>query len=78
MHRMARPTYLGNISLELGRSLVKTEEMVQCLVDDGQLRFLSHKELRMIGAEDVSIVCVLVDRHNPTLAYELLALMFCL
>jgi hypothetical protein len=78
MHRVARPSYLGNISIELGRSLGRTEAIVLQMCDEGLLRFLNRKELTAIGAEDSAVVCALVDRHNPTLAYELLALMFCL
>ena len=60
-HRAARPVFLGQVSLEIGWSLERTEIMLNELVVSGVLRRAFPDEMRKIGAvTDDSNVYVLV------------------
>lgn len=52
-HRVASPIYLGAVSLHIGWSLARTEEMLHVMVDRGLIRKLSpvEKAQRLLPAE---------------------------
>jgi len=68
-HRAARPMFLGQISLEIGWSLERTELMLNELVGLGVLRRALPEEMRKIGAvTDDANVYTLVDAPSAALA----------
>ena len=74
-HRSNRPLYLGEISIEIGRSLETTEKIIDDLVHEGIIRLANCVELKEFGADFGAAIYVLVDRRDLRQAYEEL---FCL
>jgi len=62
LDRVASPTYLGAISLEVGWSLARTQEMVTVLVERGLTRELSVGEKRAMGAGEDHLIYVRVTK----------------
>jgi len=60
--RVACPTYLGAISLEVGWSLARTQEMVTVLVHQGLVRELSIDEKRAMGGDADHTIYVRVSK----------------
>lgn len=69
-HKLRRPIFLGVISLEIGRSLLHTEEIVNTMLDEGLLRPLTQEELNVLGAETDTKVYVLTGRFETIFAYD--------
>lgn len=69
-HKLRRPIFLGVISLEIGRSLLHTEEIVNTMLDEGLLRPATPEELNVLGAETDAKVYVLTGRFETTFAYD--------
>jgi len=59
MHRMARPVYLGIISLEVGWSLARTQQMFDELEERGDVRLATLKEKQAHGMRSDAIVYTL-------------------
>lgn len=49
LNKVANPVYMGLISLEVGWSLARTEEMMELLEDRGVVRKLTPDDLRQRG-----------------------------
>ena len=49
LHRVAHPTYMGILSLEVGWSLARTEEMLRHLEDLGEVHELTPEEKQAQG-----------------------------
>lgn len=60
MHRVAIPVYLGIISLDIGWSLERTEQMFLELEDQGEVRPATVEEKRMYGMRSDANVWTLV------------------
>lgn len=56
MNRVARPVYLGFVSLEIGWSLARTKEMLDFLEEKGIVRAVPHAELRSKGFREDAVV----------------------
>ncbi len=69
-HKLRRPIFLGVLSLEIGRSLVRTEEIVNIMLDEGLLRSLTREELHALGAEIDAKVYVLAGKFETNFAYD--------
>jgi len=59
MHRMARPVYLGIISLDVGWSLARTQQMFDELEERGDVRPATLEEKRAHGMRTDAIVYTL-------------------
>ena len=59
MWRMSTPVYLGILSVEVGWSLARTQEMMDHLQDEGTVRRLDEGQLRSFGLSPGSIVYAL-------------------
>ena len=70
LHRIHGPIFLGNISIEIGYSLLRTERIMEHMFDAGLVRLAKEEELRSIGADYNSIAYVLVGDRNVFIAYE--------
>jgi hypothetical protein len=68
-HRVSRPVFLGQIALEIGHSLSKTEDWVEDLVESGELRRATHEEMLRIDASEIALVYVLVGKPDPRFAF---------
>lgn len=66
-NKVDRPTYAGEIALELGCSLQNTEDCLDDLVFDGVLRVASAEEVKLIGGRSDSKVFVLVSSASLSL-----------
>jgi hypothetical protein len=66
LHRVACPTYLGAISLYIGWSLERTEEMLTIMEDGGIVRPLTVDEKRSQGLRIDGNIWCLVER--PTVS----------
>lgn len=64
MERVARPAYMGIISLEIHWSLARTQEAMDRLEDAGLVRQLTLDEKRGRGLPDVANLYVLIDGHG--------------
>lgn len=60
MHRVARPVYLGFISLEIRWSLARTQEMMDYLEEQGIVRLVPAEELKSRGFPVVAVIYELV------------------
>ena len=69
-HKVHRPIYLGELSIDLGFSLTQTENFIYELIDRGIIRQASVKEIYDIGGRSDSFVFVLIGPHNPKLEYK--------
>ena len=49
LHRVAHPVYVGILSLEIGWSLARTEEMLRYLEDQGEVHELTVEEKKAHG-----------------------------
>ena len=69
-HRVYRPVFLGEISIDIGLGLDRTEEYVKHLVEEGVLRAATREEiLRADGRED-SLIFVLVGPRELKMAHR--------
>lgn len=68
MHRVACPTYLGAVSLYIGWSLARTEEMMQVMQDRGIVMLMSGSELRDHGLRVDANIWRLVEKPTPAKA----------
>jgi len=59
MTRVAHPVYLGYVSLEVGYSLARTEEMMTILEDQGVVHKMTPEELKAVGYRDIANIYVL-------------------
>jgi hypothetical protein len=68
MHRVACPVYLGAISLYIGWSLARTQEMMTILQDRGIVVPLAPEEKKKRGFRDDANVFVLTEPPHPSKA----------
>jgi hypothetical protein len=68
MHRVAHPLYLGAISLYIGWSLDRTQQMMDVLHDRGIVVQLTPEQLVAAGMRDDGIVYRLTERPSPSKA----------
>ncbi len=68
-HRLAHPLYLGVISLEIGWSLARTQEMLDALEDRGVVRPMTVEEKVKSGYRDDAILYVLTEKPRPGKAW---------
>lgn len=59
MKRVAKPTYLGIISLEIHWSLARTKQALDNLVDAGIIKELTHDDKKQLGLPVVGALYVL-------------------
>lgn len=69
-HRAGRPVLLGEISLEIGCSLIRTENTLILLLDDGIISLLSSEELLALGRDVRCQVYKLTGKRDMTIAYD--------
>jgi hypothetical protein len=67
-HRLARPVFLGEISLEVGWSLERVQQMLQRLIDSGVIREATGAEVQSLGGLNGSFVYALTTQASPALA----------
>ena len=68
-HRLAHPLYLGVISLEIGWSLARTQEMLDVLQDRGEVRPMTLEEKVKSGYRDDANLYVLTEKPRPSKAW---------
>lgn len=68
-HRKSRPVYLGEISIETGLSLKKTEELLQCFVEAQLIKPATSETLKKLGSDESSVVFVLSGSSDLKFAY---------
>lgn len=61
LQRIAQPIYMGDISIEIGYSLNRTEEMLGYLESVGIVRKLLTSDLKKFGFREDTNVYVFVD-----------------
>jgi len=69
LHRVARPMYLGAISLYVGWSLARTQEMLETMQERGLVVPLDANGLKAHGFRDEDIVWHLVAKPTPAKAH---------
>lgn len=69
LHKVTRPAYLGFISLEVGWSLARTEEVMDHLQDEGIVKMLDSQGLEAHKLPKDSIVYALVGRSELSKAH---------
>lgn len=65
-NKVARPVYLGTLSLEVGWSLARTHELVEQLVDEGVIRAVTDEEKAADKIPTIANLYVLIG--EPTLS----------
>ena len=68
LHRVACPTYLGAVSLYIGWSLARTEQMMEILQDRGVVLPLDVVEKKQHGFRSDANVWRLVEKPTPAKA----------
>jgi len=68
LHRVACPTYLGAVSLYIGWSLERTQEMLEILQDRGIVVPMTVEEKRLAGIRSDANVWRLVEKPTPAKA----------
>ena len=68
LHRVARPTYVGTLSLYVGWSLARVEEMLVALQDAGVVVPLTPDEKKQAGFRSDANVWRLVGKPDPAKA----------
>lgn len=68
MHRVAKPLYIGLISLEIGWSLERTQYMLEELERRGETRLATNEEKQQHGLRLDSNVWTLVQAAQPSKA----------
>jgi len=69
LHKVIRPVFLGEFSIEAGISLQKAEHYAVYLQETGQIRAATGSELLRIGAEPGSHVYVLIAPRDLKIAH---------
>lgn len=69
-HRSTRPLFLGQISLEIGWSLERTEKMIQLLISQHVIRCADVSELKFVDAHPESNVFVLLSERSIARAHK--------
>lgn len=69
LHKVIRPVFLGEFSIEAGISLQKAEHYAAYLVETGQIRLANKGELLKLGAEPGSHVYVLIPPRDLKIAH---------
>lgn len=68
-HRVQRPTFLGDLAIEVGFNIETTMKFVNSLLDDKLIRLATQQELRSLGASEGAVVYVLVGKIDPKLSH---------
>ena len=68
-HKSTRPLYLGEISVSIGYSLVRTHEFVSDLILSGKLRNANQEDLKIVDGRPGDTVFALVGRPDLSKAY---------
>ena len=63
-HRVDSYVYAGYVSIEIGHSLLKTQEMLDHLVENNMIRMLSTDEKNILQIEHKNNVYVLVEKAS--------------
>ena len=70
LHAKNKPCYIGEVAIEIVRSIELTEAALNRLVNTGEVRWLSLDESVRLGADlDAMIIC-LVGKAKADKAYE--------
>jgi len=67
-HRSMRPLFLGQVSMDIGWSLERTEMMINCLIGKGVLRHASLSERTYLGVDANANIFALVEKPSLVLA----------
>ena len=68
-HRLAHPLYLGIVSLEIGWSLARTQEMLNHLEDRGIVRPMTKEEKGTSGYPEDANLYVLIEKPQLSKAW---------
>lgn len=68
-HKVSRPVYLGEISLEIGFNLPRTESYVDDLVHEGLIRRATKEEIARVDGVTGANVFVLIGPSSVKLAH---------
>lgn len=71
-HKVARPTFIGPLSLDMGLSLRQLHLLISVLLDAGDIRLATHEELTSMNVNDLARteVYTLSERPQAHLAYD--------
>ena len=62
-HRSNKALYLGQVALEIGWSLERTQQMIELLVEDNVLRPATEDEKQRVNLSSHAVIYVLVESH---------------
>lgn len=61
MWKSQRPTYLGELSMEAGVGLERTELLVDYLCEMGVMRYMTRQEKHDLGLDTRGAILILID-----------------